>query len=886
MDLITLALAKKYVNKKFAEAVSFGGFQIIDTLPVENISATTVYLLKSKSETEGNVYEEYIYTNGKWESLGTTVDLAGYVTEENLQAAINTALQQAKENGDFKPVKGEDYWTEEDKQEIIDEVVAQMPEPEAGGMTYVAHNVSIDAIGEWHYASVFNNKRIMLDMNYSKRIAISEDGYEWKTFPLDIDATSEIIKVAQSSDTLIAITKEQNIYISSNGLAWEKKTFNYYVVDGEDEYWSRFSDIVYFNDTFIISLTHNGFNVLTSKDNGKTWSEIIINSNTGDWPLIDAMLLLDNGLYLMCDSDSWYSLNVHLYYCKTLDETATYIGEIPGRLTGKVNNAYYANVVAYTSTDLLNWTFTDMISDGYDWYSVAYLDNAVAAVGIDRMGTVKTFCVNTDGTENWINIPFNFEEHSHCSLLSTTKEFIFTNFNDNNKPLTIAVSENGIDWTTGVFKGILQDNQNITNDVKEAILNDFHRLEYQQKVSVFDGFESASNGRSLAGMVKGTVVTNNIEHSRYVLVDNYVDGSYTVRGEIFYSDDGLVWKNTHAKEQEWSAPVWNGEVFATVCATGVGEGGGTQYYPTLALSYEGKDWLYFDLPYTGSSTEWDQIMASWNAFYIASSQGNTVLIVRFNTDTQEITIQQHTFTEVETIDYFNQSYWSDGMWTPWIVRSGSQCYVYNTNFSLYQQISLPENVINFKEEREMLYVITNDNKLYSKWYDSADWGVIPLPSNVTPLSFTEYPVWYEYTDVDDNYYSGYALRMAIACKTGIFVIYNNTLYTPKADLNALYLYLLCDENKLILTGLEGDYWWHGTWLNLVSEDYGAHWSSQKQSLEQGPNNEVTKGVAEALWPHIDVKVTQAILAALGAEEGETLLDRIEQVEKASTWGEF
>jgi hypothetical protein len=155
MDLITLALAKKYVNKKFAEAVSFGGFQIIDTLPVENISTTTVYLLKSKSATEGNVYEEYIYTNGKWESLGTTVDLAGYVTEENLQAAIDAALQQAKESGDFKPVKGEDYWTKEDKQEIVEDVVASLPESGIAGMRFEEAKTSIDSTVQyrWKYAT-------------------------------------------------------------------------------------------------------------------------------------------------------------------------------------------------------------------------------------------------------------------------------------------------------------------------------------------------------------------------------------------------------------------------------------------------------------------------------------------------------------------------------------------------------------------------------------------------------------------------------------------------------------------------------------------------------------------------------------------------------------
>ena len=91
MDIATLALAKKYVNKKFANLIKFGGFEIVEALPTENISTSTVYLLHSTSPTEGNIYEEYIYTTeGKWESLGTTVDLEGYVTIEALNEALKT----------------------------------------------------------------------------------------------------------------------------------------------------------------------------------------------------------------------------------------------------------------------------------------------------------------------------------------------------------------------------------------------------------------------------------------------------------------------------------------------------------------------------------------------------------------------------------------------------------------------------------------------------------------------------------------------------------------------------------------------------------------------------------------------------------------------------
>lgn len=40
-----------------------------------------------------------------------------------IQDAVNDALREAKESGDFKPVKGVDYWTEDDKAELVADVI-------------------------------------------------------------------------------------------------------------------------------------------------------------------------------------------------------------------------------------------------------------------------------------------------------------------------------------------------------------------------------------------------------------------------------------------------------------------------------------------------------------------------------------------------------------------------------------------------------------------------------------------------------------------------------------------------------------------------------------------------------------------------------------------
>ncbi len=91
---------------------------VVASLPTSDISETTVYLVKSGSDSD--LYTEYIYVGGAWEILGSQkVDLTGYATEmwvntkladylpaAQLQTAINDALAQAKASGEFDGAPG------------------------------------------------------------------------------------------------------------------------------------------------------------------------------------------------------------------------------------------------------------------------------------------------------------------------------------------------------------------------------------------------------------------------------------------------------------------------------------------------------------------------------------------------------------------------------------------------------------------------------------------------------------------------------------------------------------------------------------------------------------------------------------------------------------
>lgn len=167
MDLITLKLCQKYTDKKIIQMAQ-GGFvpAIVNSLPTTDISHSTLYLVLKPRNPEGNIYEEYLYVNNKWEMIGTTgVDLSNYYDKSEVDAKISTieltpgpqgekgekgdkgdqgpqgiqgeqglpgkdgeqgpkgdqgepGQDGAKGEDGYTPVKGVDYWTEEDKTEI------------------------------------------------------------------------------------------------------------------------------------------------------------------------------------------------------------------------------------------------------------------------------------------------------------------------------------------------------------------------------------------------------------------------------------------------------------------------------------------------------------------------------------------------------------------------------------------------------------------------------------------------------------------------------------------------------------------------------------------------------------------------------------------------
>ena len=56
--------------------------EVVQVLPTEDISDTTIYLVPAEDPEVGNYYEEYIHVNNTWDLVGSTaVDLSDYYTK-------------------------------------------------------------------------------------------------------------------------------------------------------------------------------------------------------------------------------------------------------------------------------------------------------------------------------------------------------------------------------------------------------------------------------------------------------------------------------------------------------------------------------------------------------------------------------------------------------------------------------------------------------------------------------------------------------------------------------------------------------------------------------------------------------------------------------------
>ncbi|MBQ2350367.1 MAG: hypothetical protein II393_03795, partial [Cytophagales bacterium] len=73
--------------------------EVVETLPTEDISTTTIYLVPSSNPEVPNYYDEYIYVNNQWEQIGTTaIDLSDYYTKIETDIRLDANVKHIKQS--------------------------------------------------------------------------------------------------------------------------------------------------------------------------------------------------------------------------------------------------------------------------------------------------------------------------------------------------------------------------------------------------------------------------------------------------------------------------------------------------------------------------------------------------------------------------------------------------------------------------------------------------------------------------------------------------------------------------------------------------------------------------------------------------------------------
>jgi hypothetical protein len=68
-------------------------YEVVNELPTQDISTSTIYLVPKSQSGTHNIYNEYVYVNDNWELIGDTeIDLTNYVTKDGVKTINNESI--------------------------------------------------------------------------------------------------------------------------------------------------------------------------------------------------------------------------------------------------------------------------------------------------------------------------------------------------------------------------------------------------------------------------------------------------------------------------------------------------------------------------------------------------------------------------------------------------------------------------------------------------------------------------------------------------------------------------------------------------------------------------------------------------------------------------
>lgn len=104
-------------------------FIVVTELPTEDIDENAIYMKPLPNPEGTNTYEEYIYVEGAWESIGTTsveVDLTNYVKNTDYASPTNAGVIRVNGNG-LNVINGTLYVISVDENMINQKTDARRP---------------------------------------------------------------------------------------------------------------------------------------------------------------------------------------------------------------------------------------------------------------------------------------------------------------------------------------------------------------------------------------------------------------------------------------------------------------------------------------------------------------------------------------------------------------------------------------------------------------------------------------------------------------------------------------------------------------------------------------------------------------------------------------
>ena len=94
MDIVTLALARKYTDRLFSKVDSVS-ISFVDELPTSPKEKIIYFVPRNESEFD-YVYNEYMYIDGGWRQVGSTeMKLEDYYTKNELKEELTNILPYA-----------------------------------------------------------------------------------------------------------------------------------------------------------------------------------------------------------------------------------------------------------------------------------------------------------------------------------------------------------------------------------------------------------------------------------------------------------------------------------------------------------------------------------------------------------------------------------------------------------------------------------------------------------------------------------------------------------------------------------------------------------------------------------------------------------------------